>query len=101
MPNFSTIIGYLSGLYFIDPELEASSLIPTLIAVHFFDGILCFLIAGHSGRDEKTWTLVGSSHRRLGCSPAPLVARQERQQVIGIRDAGATDIMQRPLPDAC
>ncbi len=59
MSNFTTIIGYLSGLHFIDPSLEAGSLIPTLIAIHIFDSILCFLIARHSSRNEKTWALAG------------------------------------------
>ena len=59
MPDFTTIIGYLSGIYLIDPKLDASSLLPTLIAVHIFDGILCLIIARHSRRKATLWGLIG------------------------------------------
>jgi hypothetical protein len=79
MPDFSTIIGYLSGIHFIDPELEASSLIPTLIAIHFFDGILCFLIARHSGRNDKAWALVGFVIGVWGVLPLLLLPERRDQ----------------------
>lgn len=73
MPDFNTIIGYLSGLHFIDPELEATSLLPTLIAIHVFDSILCFLIARHSARNEKAWALVGLAVGVWGVLPLLLM----------------------------
>ena len=57
--NFYTILGYLSGLYFIKPDLDAPTLLRTAIVVHVLDAVLCGLIAGQSGRNRKPWIAAG------------------------------------------
>lgn len=57
--EFQTVLGYFSGLYFIKPDLEASALARTALLVHILDAILCRLIANHSGRNKKIWTVAG------------------------------------------
>ncbi|MGH7767599.1 MAG: hypothetical protein ACREQP_09110 [Candidatus Binatia bacterium] len=57
--NFHIILGYLSGLYFIRPDLDAATLFRTTAVVHVLDAILCGLIAGQSGRSKKIWTAAG------------------------------------------
>jgi hypothetical protein len=89
MPDFTTIIGYLSGIYLIDPKLEPSSLLPTLIAVQFLDGILCLIIARHSGRRAALWGLVGLIAGVLAVLPLLLLPGKNRDQGSGIRGQGS------------
>jgi hypothetical protein len=57
--SFHTILGYLSGLYFIKPDLDAAALLRTTAVVHLLDAVLCALIAGQSGRNKKIWAAAG------------------------------------------
>ena len=57
--DFHTILGYLSGLYFIRADMDASTLLRTASLVHLLDAILCGLIAGQNGRNKKIWTAAG------------------------------------------
>lgn len=53
------MLGYLSGLYFIKPNLEVSALLRTALLVHILDAVLCRLIAAHNGRNKEVWTVAG------------------------------------------
>jgi len=57
--DLQTVLGYLSGLYFIQADLDASTLFRTMALVHVLDAVLCGLIAGQSGRNRKIWTAAG------------------------------------------
>lgn len=57
--DFLTAVGYLSALYLIKPDMEPSTLIPTLSVVHLLDAIVCSIIAANSGRNKKLWTIAG------------------------------------------
>lgn len=57
--DFYHLFGYLSGLLFIKPEMEPSSLFRTASVVHVCDAILCRVIAGHSQRQKDLWMLLG------------------------------------------
>ena len=50
--DFYHLFGYLSGLLFIKPEMDPSTLVRTAALVHILDAILCRVIAGHSGRQK-------------------------------------------------
>ena len=53
------LLGYLSGLLFIKPDIEAISLYRTIALVHCLDAILCSVIAAHSGRRTIAWGISG------------------------------------------
>lgn len=57
--DFSTILGYFSGLRWIKPELDTSALLRTTLLIHALDAALCRVIAGHSGRNKILWTAAG------------------------------------------
>jgi hypothetical protein len=57
--DFYYLFGYLSGLFFIKPEMDPVTLIRTAALVHVLDAILCRIIAGHSGRQKFAWTVAG------------------------------------------
>jgi len=57
--DFYTILGFLSGLYFIKPDLEGTTLLHTASLVHLLDAILCGLVAAHTRRNIRFWAFVG------------------------------------------
>lgn len=57
--DFYHVFGYLSGLLFIKPEMDATSLFRTASLVHVLDAVLCRLIAAHSRRRKDLWTVLG------------------------------------------
>jgi hypothetical protein len=57
--DLTTILGYLSGLYFIKPDLDSATLLRTTALVHAIDALLCSLIASQRGRNQQTWTVAG------------------------------------------
>ena len=57
--DFHQFLGYFSGLLFIKPEMDSTTLVRTAALVHLFDAILCCVIAKHSGRNKTTWTIAG------------------------------------------
>ncbi|HET9882185.1 MAG TPA: hypothetical protein VFS81_10535 [Candidatus Binatia bacterium] len=57
--DFYHFLGYLSGLLFIKPNMEATSLYRTIALVHSLDAILCSVIAAHSGRRTVPWSIAG------------------------------------------
>lgn len=59
MADWITLLGYASGVYFIKPDLDVHALAATVLAVHLCDGVLCLVIARHSGRNRVGWTLAG------------------------------------------
>jgi hypothetical protein len=57
--SLHTLLGYFTGLYFINPDLSGAMLWRTAGLVHLLDAILCGLIARSSGRNRIVWTLAG------------------------------------------
>lgn len=57
--EFETILGYLSGLYFIRPDLAASTLFRTALVIHVTDAVLCRWMAAQGGRNKMFWTFGG------------------------------------------
>ena len=54
------ILGYLTGLVFIRPDIDPTTLVRTTALVHSLDAILCRVIAGQGGRPKNLWTAAGS-----------------------------------------
>jgi hypothetical protein len=57
--DFYHLVGYVSGLLFIKPDMEPASLWPTVALVHSLDAILCGVVANHNGRDKFLWSVGG------------------------------------------
>jgi hypothetical protein len=58
--DFYHLLGYFTGLIFIKPEMEPTTLLRTAALVHLLDAILCGVIANHSGRNKIVWILAGA-----------------------------------------
>lgn len=59
--DFYHLLGYFTGLIFIKPEMEPTTLLRTAALVHLLDAILCGVIANHSGRNKIVWILAGAA----------------------------------------
>lgn len=59
MMDLTSVIGYLSGIYFIRPDIEPSTLIRTAALIHLLDALLCHIIAYYTKRPKALWTLAG------------------------------------------
>ena len=57
--DFYHLFGYFSGLLFIKPDMDPTSLWRTAALVHGLDAILCGVIANHSNRNKLVWTVTG------------------------------------------
>jgi hypothetical protein len=57
--NSYQLLGYLTGLLVVQPEMKPESLWPTIALVHLLDAILCGVIANHSRRSMIGWSLGG------------------------------------------
>jgi len=57
--DLQNFLGYLSGLYFIKPDLDGSELLRTGALVHLLDAALCRVVASQSGRSRHAWTIAG------------------------------------------
>jgi hypothetical protein len=54
-----SIVGYLSGLTLIKPDLEAESFIRTGFLIHALDAVVCRVVATQNGRHKEIWTVMG------------------------------------------
>lgn len=59
MSTLTTILGYWTGLAFVAPDLDPATLAGTALVVNTCIGITCATIAPNSGRDPRTWLVVG------------------------------------------
>jgi hypothetical protein len=57
--DFYQIVGYLTGLLLVRPDMEPTTLLRTAAVVHILDAVLCRIVAGHSGRRKTPWTVAG------------------------------------------
>lgn len=57
--SWDVVVGYLSGLSLIDPNLRGEVLLRTVVVVHILDAIMCRLLAHNNGRQKNLWTVLG------------------------------------------
>jgi hypothetical protein len=57
--TLATVVGYLTGLAFVAPQLEVPVLLGTALAMHVCYAIMCRLIAHNNGHPKSFWTVVG------------------------------------------
>jgi len=57
--SWDVVVGYLSGLRLIDPNLAGETLLRTLVVVHACDAVMCRLLAHNNGHQKNLWTVLG------------------------------------------
>jgi len=53
------VLGTLSGLRFVAPDLPAEVTVVTALAMHVTHAVICRIFAVQSGRDARVWTVAG------------------------------------------
>jgi len=53
------LLGTLSGLRFVAPEISATVTIVTAIAMQITHSVICRIFAVQSGRNGRTWAVAG------------------------------------------
>ena len=59
MTDLYIVLSYLSGLYYIKPEMDPSTLLRTIAVIHLFDALLCYLIAVQRNWRRTLWGFLG------------------------------------------
>ncbi len=57
--SWDVVVGYLSGLRFINASLTGEALFRTLLVVNTCDAVMCRLLAYNNGHRRNLWTLLG------------------------------------------
>lgn len=53
------MLGYVSGLRWIQPEMEPETLLRTTFVIHVCDAVMCRLFAVNNGYPRNLWTFLG------------------------------------------
>lgn len=59
MDELAFLIGTLSGLRFIQADLEPPVILATSVAMHITYAVICHVFAVQTGRSGRAWTVAG------------------------------------------
>ena len=57
--TWDVLLGYASGLRLFSPEIDAATLLRTLLVVNTCQAAMCRLLAGNNGYSKNFWTAAG------------------------------------------
>lgn len=57
--TLSLFLSYFSGLHWIAPELDGSTLWRTVLLIHFCDAGVCLVVARNHNYDTRRWAVLG------------------------------------------
>ncbi len=57
--SLESVLGYISGLHWVAPNLDLPTLIGTTTALHICDGIMCRLFPHNNGNPKNHSTVLG------------------------------------------
>jgi hypothetical protein len=57
--SWDILLSYLTGLRFLNPDMDAATLLRTALLVHTCDAVMCRLFAHNNGYSKNLWTLLG------------------------------------------
>lgn len=75
MNALAWVLGTLSGLRFVAPDLAPEVTVVTALAMHVTHAVICRIFAQQSGRDGRKWTIAGLAFGVLATT-ALLVANE-------------------------
>jgi hypothetical protein len=56
---WETALEWLTGLRWIDPSMDAATLVRTALVIHICDAIMCRLFAHNNRYPKNLWTVLG------------------------------------------
>jgi hypothetical protein len=57
--HWDVILGYFTGLRFLNPAMDGATLLRTALVVHTCDAVMCRLFAHNNGYPKNLWTALG------------------------------------------
>lgn len=57
--TWDVVLGYITGLRIISPDITTATLVRTTIVVHLVDAVVCRLFAHNHGYRKNLWTTLG------------------------------------------
>jgi hypothetical protein len=81
--SFDVLLGYVTGLRIISPEITPMTLLRTTIVVHIVDAILCRLFAHNNGYHKNLWTALGFVFGIWAVAVLLLLPKREEKGVTG------------------
>lgn len=57
--SWDVLLSYLTGLRFLNPDMDAATLLRTALLVHTCDAVMCRLFAHNNGYSKNLWTFLG------------------------------------------
>jgi hypothetical protein len=59
MSDLKTLLGFVSGLAFLQPDIPMKTLLATMFVVNTCDAIMCRLFAHNNGYPKNLWAVIG------------------------------------------
>lgn len=79
MNKFEIVLGYLSGLRLLRPDIELGTLLGTAFVVNTCDAIMCRLFARNNGYSQNLWTALGFVFGIWGVACLIVMPKRERR----------------------
>jgi len=57
--SWDVIVGYATGLRFFAPDIDAGTLVRTLLVIQTCQAVMCRLLAHNNGYSKNFWTVAG------------------------------------------
>ena len=89
MHDLKTLLGYLSGLAFLQSDLPLGTLLPTMFVVNVCDAIMCRLFAHNNGYPKNLWTVIGLVFGIWAV--AALIVMPKREPSASLRMGGSSE----------
>jgi hypothetical protein len=80
MADLKTLLGLLSGLVLLKPDIDLGTLVPTMFVVNVCDAIMCRLFAHNNGYPKNLWTAIGFVFGIWGVAALIVMPKRERRR---------------------
>ena len=57
--TWDVLLGYATGLRFFSPDIDAATLLRTLLVINTCQAVMCRLFAHNNGYSKNFWTVAG------------------------------------------
>ncbi len=57
--TWDVLLGYLTGLRWINPEIDGLTMLRTALVIHLCDAAMCRLFAHNNGYSKNLWSVLG------------------------------------------
>ena len=81
MSDLKTLLGYFSGLAFLQSDIPLGTLLATMLVVNICDAVMCRLFAHNNGYPKNLWTVVGFVFGIWAVAALIVMPRREKRPI--------------------